>query len=300
MKPAPFTYHAPDTLAEALGLLAELGHEAKILAGGQSLIPLLNMRLAAPAHLVDINHLTELARTEVDAEGVRVGALVRHAELEHHAEAGQTLPLLRRALLQVAHPVIRNRGTTVGSIAHADPAAEMPAVLAVLDGEVELVSAGSSRTVSAADFFVGPLESCARAGELVRAVRFRRPRPASGLVGTAFVELARRHGDYALAGLAAVVTLDADQRVVGAHAAYLGVAGVPLRLDLTEALRPVAAGSATPEDFLAAGQLARVSVEPEADIHASVEYRRHLVAVLTTRALAAAARDAVPTPREAA
>ncbi|KWX00752.1 Carbon monoxide dehydrogenase medium chain [Carbonactinospora thermoautotrophica] len=291
MKPPPFTYHAPTTVGEALGVLAELGPEGKVLAGGQSLIPLLNMRLAVPPHLVDINRIPELAYVRVDAGGVRVGALARHAELERHAGAYQAVPLLRQALQLVAHPVIRNRGTTVGSIVHADPAAEMPAVLALLGGTVELARKDRRRTVGAADFFLGPLESCLEPGELALAVHFPR---LPGRTGTAFVELARRHGDYALAGLAAAVTLDEDLRVAHARAAYVGVAPVPLVVDLTDAVRGVSA--AGERSWTLAGRLAQSEVQPEADIHATAEYRRHLVGVLTARALHQAAQRALPEP----
>ena len=159
MKPAPFVYHAPETLGEALAVLAEVGHDGKVLAGGQSLVPLLSMRLASPAHVVDINRLPDLAYVTVGDDAVRVGALARHAQVERDAEAAVAQPLLREALRLVAHPVVRNRGTTVGSIVHADPAAEMPAVLALLGGEIEVASSAGRRMIAAVDLFVGPLES---------------------------------------------------------------------------------------------------------------------------------------------
>ncbi|GAA3764822.1 carbon-monoxide dehydrogenase medium subunit [Spinactinospora alkalitolerans] len=283
MKPPAFSYHAPTTPAEALATLAEVGPHGKVLAGGQSLIPLLNMRLAAPEHLVDINGVTGLDRIDVDADGVRVGALVRHARLEADGAAAAAVPLLRQGLRLVAHPVIRNRGTTVGSLAHADPSAEMTAVLALLGGAVEAAGASGTRTVPAADFFIGPMESCLRPDELAVAARFPRPAPGSG---SAFVEVARRHGDYAVCGVAAVVTLDADLRIEAARAAYLSMSPVPLVLDLTEAVAGRAPGTA---DFAAAGRLARDRTEPETDIHATAEYRRHLAGVLTARALREAA-----------
>lgn len=282
MKPPPFAYHAPTTLDEALATLAELGEDAKVLAGGQSLIPLLNMRLAAPRALVDINRIGGLGDVEVTADHVRVGALVRHTELERHDGAARANPLLRQALQHVAHPVIRNRGTTVGSIAHADPAGEMPAVMAVLDGEVELRSAAGTRTVAAGDYFLGPLESDTRPGEIATAVRFPNPGPRSG---TALMELSRRHGDYALAGVAVVVTLDEAQRVHRVRAGYLGVDVVPLVLDLTEACRQQLADAFDPASAV---ELATGKLDPEDDIHATADYRRHLAGVLTGRALRAA------------
>jgi carbon-monoxide dehydrogenase medium subunit len=287
VKPPPFEHHAPETLDEALDVLARTGEDAKVLAGGQSLIPLLNMRLAAPGHLVDINRLTSLDTLEATGEGVRVGALARHARVERSEETARTQPLLRAALRQVAHPVVRNRGTVVGSLAHADPAAELPAVLALLEGTVEAVSAGGRRVIPAADFFAGPLESALRPGELATAAFFP-ALPARS--GTAFAEVARRHGDYAMAGAAALVTLDDDQRVRVAKVAYLSVAATPLVLDLTDALdhRPPVTC-----DWAAAAAYARDHIDTDEDIHASADYRRHLAGVLTERTLRAAAQEAL-------
>jgi carbon-monoxide dehydrogenase medium subunit len=286
MKPPPFSYHRPTTLDEALAVLDEVGPEGKVLAGGQSLVPVLNMRLAAPAHLVDINHVPELSYVRVAAGGVRVGATTRHAELERDEEAYAALPLLRRAAVNVAHPTIRNRGTTVGSLVHADPSGEMTAVLALLGGTVELARLGSNRVVGADGFFLGPMESCIEPGELAVSAYFPRPQ---GRAGTAFVETARRNGDYALCGLGAVVTLDDDLRIVTARAGYVSVGPTPLVVDLTEA---VAGRSFDAVDGDAAGRLAAASADPDGDIHATAAYRRHLVGVLTARALRAAALDA--------
>ncbi|WP_433431075.1 FAD binding domain-containing protein [Nonomuraea sp. CA-141351] len=275
MKPAPFEYHAPRDLGEALRTLAEVG--GKVLAGGQSLIPMMNMRLAAPAHLVDINRLQELQVMEATEDGVRVGAAVRHAQVER-AEAH---PLLTRALKLVAHPVIRNRGTVVGSLVHADPAAELPAVLAVLGGSVRVARwDGPARDVGAEEFFVGPMESAVQPGELAVSAYF----PALGArTGAAFEEVARRHGDYALAGVCAVVTLDEDGHVEAAKVACIGVGPVPVVVDVTGSPADVA-------------RVVRERVEPEGDIHASAAYRRQLVGVLAERALRNATREA---PREA-
>ncbi|MFI1169473.1 FAD binding domain-containing protein [Streptomyces sp. NPDC020801] len=283
MKPSAFHYHAPTSLPEALETLNHLGPDGKVLAGGQSLIPILNMRLAAPGHLVDINRLPDLAFVRVDSGGVRVGALARHAEVERDGAAHRAVPLLRQGLRLVAHPVIRNRGTTVGSLAHADPSGEMTAVLTLLGGSVELARQGGTRTVGAADFFVGPLESCVEPGELAVSAYFPR---LPERTGTEFAEAARRHGDYAMCGVATAVTLDEDLRIVRARAAYLSVSPVPLLLDLTEAV-----AGATPDmaHWDSAGDLAAGRVDPEPDIHASAEYRRHLVRILTRRAVRTAA-----------
>lgn len=286
MKPPPFEYHAPRSLGEALDALAGAGEHGKVLAGGQSLIPMLNMRLAAPGHLVDINRLRELAFVDVTPQGVRVGALARHAQVERDGPAAAAQPLLGKALRLVAHPVIRNRGTVVGSLAHADPAAELPAVLALLKGSVRLARPGALRDVAADDFFVGPLESAVAPGELAVSAFFPAPPPRSG---TAFREVARRHGDYALAGIAALVVLDNDLRITSATVACVSLGPVPLLVDVSEAVGHRPAASA---DWASAAGLVRDRIDPEADIHATAAYRRHLAGVLTERALRDAAREA--------
>jgi carbon-monoxide dehydrogenase medium subunit len=282
VKPAPFVHHAPQTVDEAVAVLAETGSDGKVLAGGQSLIPVLNMRLASPGHLVDINGVAGLDAVDVTGASVRVGALVRHAGLERHAGAFESLPLLRQALRNVAHPAIRNRGTTVGSIAHADPAGEMPAVLVLTGGVVEAVSVRGRREVPASGFFEGPLETTLAHDELVEAVRFGRFAPGTR---TAFLESARRHGDYALAGVAVAVEVSEAGEVVGARASFVSVTPVPTVLDLSPALAGADAGSPLPD---AVTELVRAHVDPEADIHASADYRRMLAAELTRRALATA------------
>jgi aerobic carbon-monoxide dehydrogenase medium subunit len=280
VKPPTFAYHRPASVAEAVATLGACADgAAKVLAGGQSLVPLLNMRLAAPAALVDINRLgEELAFVEATPGSVRVGALTRHAQTDASEVANAALPLLRQATRHVAHQTIRNRGTTVGSIVHADPAGEMPAVLLVCDGEMELASASGRRTVAAADFFTGPLESALRPDELAVAATFTVP---PGRTGSAWVEVSRRAGDYALCGLGLIVTLGADGTVERARAGYISVGPTPVLVDLTDAV-----GGASPAkaDWDAAGALAASTVDPEEDIHASADYRRELVRVLTARA----------------
>ncbi len=289
VKPAPFRYHAPTTLAEALSELSESADHGKVLAGGQSLIPMMNMRLASPQHVIDINRIPGLDHIDCDPSGVRVGALTRHAQLAIHDGARAVVPLLAQALELVAHPVIRNRGTTVGSLAHADPSGEMTAVLAVLDGEMELARQGSRRTVAAADFFVGPLESCLEPGEVAVSAWFAAPPARSG---TAFLEIARRHGDYAVCGVAAVVTLDADCRVTRARTSYISMSATPVLVDLTDA---VVGQRFDRADWARAAELAVQQLDPQPDIHATAEYRRHLGLVLGRRALAQAAGDAAAT-----
>jgi carbon-monoxide dehydrogenase medium subunit len=283
MKPPPFRYAAPTTVEDALDALAAAGDGGKVLAGGQSLLPILNMRLAAPSTLVDINRIAALDYVRVDDRAVRVGATARHATVERDDAADHALPLLRQALRLVAHPVIRNRGTVCGSLAHADPSGELTAVLALLGGEVTARSTSGERVVGADDFFVGPLESSLRAGELLVEARF--PLPPRG-TGTAFAEVSRRHGDYAVAGVAAAVTLDDDLRVTAAHVACISLAPTPLVVDLTAEL---AGASVATADWTAAGRVVASRCDPEPDIHATADYRRHLAGVLASRALAEAA-----------
>jgi carbon-monoxide dehydrogenase medium subunit len=285
VKPPAFDYSRPATLDEALEVLAELGPDGKVLAGGQSLLPILSMRLAAPKHLLDINRISELSYVRADPDGVRVGALARHATVERDTEAASVQPLLAQALRMVAHPTIRNRGTTVGSIVHADPAGEMPAILCLLGGTMTLASASGRRVVPGEEFFLGPLESAVLTGELAIEAYFPSLPDHSA---TAFLEVSRRHGDYALCGVGVVVSLDADLRIDSAKAGYLSVSATPLVIDLTDAIR----GKSFDGDFAAAGVLAQSAADPEPDIHATAAYRRQLVRVLTTRALQSAASTA--------
>lgn len=268
MKPAPFDYLRPGSLSEALAALAEAS-DAKVLAGGQSLVPLLNMRLAAPAVLVDINAVPDLDHVRVSDDVVQVGALARHADLLAHPGAAQAQPLLAMALSHVAHATIRNRGTTVGSIVHADAAAEMPAVLALLGGSVEVASVRGTRTIAAADLFAGPLESTLAPDEIATEASFPALRPGEGV---GFAEIARRHGDYALVGVAGLVRVDGDE-VVGAKLGYLSVNDVPTVVDVS---------GRTPEDAV---DQVLTELEPAADIHATAAYRAQLVRVLTRRVL---------------
>ena len=297
MKPPPLRYSRPRSTAEALAALASLGEHGKVLAGGQSLVPLLSMRLAAPEHLVDINRLAELGYVRVEDGQVRVGALARHAQVLADPAAATAQPLLAKALRYVAHAAIRNRGTTVGSIVHADPAGEMPAVLAVLDGAVRVADQGGERLVPAGEFFLGPLESAVEPGELATEALFPVLTPDAG---TGFAEVSRRRGDYAVCGVAATIQLDEDGRIAQARAGYLSVGPSPLVLDLTDAAAADAAGAAPdgaahPADvagFPAAADQARQQVDPEPDIHATAAYRRHLAGVLTQRALLEALGEA--------
>ena len=277
MKPGPFSFVRPQGLQHALeALAADPG--AKVLAGGQSLVPLLSMRLAAPSTLVDINALPDLDQITVDDAGVHVGALARHADVLASPDVRRVQPLVSLALSHVAHATIRNRGTTVGSIVHADAAAEMPMVLTLLGGSVTVASASGTRTIPASELYAGPMESTLHHDEIALGAWF--PALAGG-EGVAFEEITRRHGDYALAGVGAVVRVDGD-RVVSARVGYLSVCDVPTVVDVTGALEPE-------------GRAAEVALErltPDDDIHATAAYRSHLVRVLTGRVLRSAYDDA--------
>jgi carbon-monoxide dehydrogenase medium subunit len=280
MKPAPFRYFAPRSLEEALQLLAEHGGEAKPLAGGQSLVPAMNFRLARPAVLIDLNRVAELAWVASGGDALRLGAMTRQRAAERAPEVLASAPLLAEALEHVAHPQIRNRGTIGGSLAHADPAAELPAVALALDAKFTLRGARASRQLRAAEFYVGLFATALEPDELLVEVALPAPAMRSGW---AFEELSRRHGDYALVGVAATLQLDERGTVARARLAYLSVGEGPWLAERAAGLlrdeRPTA------EAFRAAADAAAADVDPPSDIHASAAFRRHLVAVLTRRAL---------------
>jgi CO/xanthine dehydrogenase FAD-binding subunit len=280
MKPAPFRYFAPRSLEEALRLLAEHGDDAKPLAGGQSLVPAMNFRLARPAVLVDLNRVGELAYVARRDGALSIGAMTRQRTAEQAPEVLSEAPLLAEALRHVAHPQIRNRGTIGGSLAHADPAAELPAVALALDAAFELRSVRGVRTLRAADFYTGLFATALGPGELLTEVRISSPAPHSGF---AFEELSRRHGDYALVGVAATIALHGDGRVEQARLALLSVGEGPW---LAERAAGLLRGNLPGNEAVrAAADAAAADVDPPSDIHASSAFRRHLVAVLTRRAL---------------
>jgi len=278
MKPAPFRYARPATAAEAVALLASSPGEAKLLAGGQSLVPLLNMRLVRPAILVDLNGARELERIDAAPRGGLVlGALVRHADLATSPLVRERAPLLAEAARHVGHAAIRNRGTLGGSLAHADPAAELPAALLALDATLGLLGPRGTRRVAVADFFRGLLATALADDELLAEVTV----PATPR-GWGFGEIARRLGDFALAGVAASLDAHGHACVVG-----FGVADRPVRLRAAEA---IAATAPRDEAMPArAGRAAAADCDPASDVHASAAYRRHLATVLTEDALRAAA-----------
>jgi carbon-monoxide dehydrogenase medium subunit len=284
MKPAPFDYAAPGTLGEVVSLLEQHEGEAKLLAGGQSLMPLLNMRLARPEMLVDLRKLSELDYIRETDGGLAIGAMTSKGAVERSALVKERQPLLHAATLLIGHPPIRNRGTIGGSLAQADPAAEYPAVAVVLGAELRAVGPKGERTIAADDFFVTYLTTALESAELLTELRV--PLLADG-AGWSFKEVARRHGDFAMAGAAITLQLDAGRHCSEARIVLFGVGPTPIRAREAEAI----INGERPDEklFERAGQKAGEEIgEPLSDIHASSEYRRHLARVLAQRGLAEA------------
>jgi carbon-monoxide dehydrogenase medium subunit len=281
VKPAAFEYYAPSTLDEALALLDEHGADAKPLAGGQSLIPAMNFRLAAPSVLVDLNGVAELSFISTDAAGLHVGGMTRHRALELNLAVAGHAPLVAAAMPFVAHLAIRTRGTIGGSLAHADPAAELPAVMLALDARIRLRHRSQSREVSAADFFTGLFTTAIAPGELLVGVDLP---PVPPRTAFAFDEISRRHGDFALAGAAARVTVDAAGVCTALRVALLSVADQPV-LAAQAALALVGTRPSPSAIRDAAEAAAHTDIDPTTDIHASSRYRRRLAAVLIRRVL---------------
>lgn len=286
MKPAPFGYHAPTSTSEALELLAEFGDQGRVLAGGQSLLPLMNFRIAKPENLIDINPVSELSYIRANNGALTIGACARQSELEMSREAAERAPLLVEAVGYVAHPPIRNRGTVGGSVAYADPASELPAAVLAMDGEMVVAGAGGERTVSAADFFRGPYTNACSADELLTEVRL--PAWPDG-TGHAFLEFRRRHGSYALMGTAVLVHLDGEN-VDRVAISLCGVDETPVRA--REAEEVVAGNAPSEEVFAEAAEAAARDLDPLPDPKGSPEYRRKLARVFVRRALDLAVRRA--------
>jgi carbon-monoxide dehydrogenase medium subunit len=273
------------TLGDALELLGDLD-DARVLAGGQSLVPLLALRLAAPLHLVDVNRIDGLATVTGDGHEVRIGAMTRQATFERNADATRLAPLFAAATPLVGHFQIRNRATTGGSIAHADPAAEYPAVALALDARMELCSARGERLVPAADFFVSTWTTPIEADELLVAIRFA---PWGATSGFAVYELARRHGDFAMVGAACGVELDPADRISRVAIAMFGVGNRPIRALASE---QALLGSGVDDDFGEAVELVVDGLEPPSDVHASATYRLRVAPIVVRRALDSAIADA--------
>ena len=289
MKPAPFSYHRPDTLAEAVGTLAAFGDEAKVLAGGQSLVPVMALRLGRFGHIVDLGRVSALTYVR-DGEGsVSVGAMTTHAAAGRDLLVAGSVPLLARAIPFIGHFQIRNRGTVGGSCAHADPAAEIPAVAVTLDAEMEAVGGAPERTrrIPAAEFFASTYTTTLEPDEVLTALRF----PVwPGRTGSAIREFARRSGDFALAGALCAVTLDAGGRVERAAIGLLGLGSVPVRaLPAEQAITGAAPGDL---DMTEIGLLAVADTDPPDDVHATSAYRRRVGAAMAAQALTAAVAEA--------
>jgi CO/xanthine dehydrogenase FAD-binding subunit len=282
MKPAPFDYYAPETLEHALELKAQYGDDAKALAGGQSLIPAMNFRVAQPSILVDLNGIKELRYIKANG-ALRIGAMTVQSAAENDP-ATKRVPLLHEAIPNIAHPQIRNRGTIGGSIAHADPASELPVVALALGARMRAQSKTGERWIEAKDFFTGLFSTAMQPDEFLVEVEFPLAQANSGY---AFVELARRHGDYAMAGLGACVTIDADGNCSQAKLVYLNVGDGPV-----DAVQAAASLQGKPLDEAAMKEAGRIAsqedMQPFGNVHASADYQRHLSAVLTERALAKA------------
>lgn len=285
MKPAPFDYHCPSELAEAIAILQEYGDEAKVLAGGQSLIPLLSLRLSRFDHLVDLQAIEDLRGVTAVDTSIRVGAMTTQASIERNGDAA-AVPLLAKATSHIGHYQIRNRGTVGGSLAHADPAAEYPAAAVALDASLEIAGPNGSRRVSAADFFVSTWATAMEADEVLVAAHF----PVwSGSTGWAVDEVARRAGDFAMCGAVCGIQLDGE-RVNRAALALFGVGSVPVR---ARAIEETLNGAAVDDlDLPALGAEVAATLDPPGDLHATGEQRRKMAKTLVPRVLAAAIDEA--------
>jgi aerobic carbon-monoxide dehydrogenase medium subunit len=284
MKPVRFEYYDPRNLQEALEILDAHADDGKILAGGQSLVPLLNMRLARPKVVVDINQIQELNYVRATDTGVAIGANARQRALQTERLIRERLAVLREAGYLIAHPQIRSRGTICGSLAHADPAAELPALAVALDAELVASGPNAVRTVPADDFFLSYFATALQPNEILTEVRF--PAPPKDMAWSV-LEVSRRHGDFALVGIVAGLAVHRERSIIDqARLVYFGVGATPMRIkEAEEALIGQAPGEAA---FDAAAQIASQGVDPSNDIHATAEYRRAVAATLTRRALRAA------------
>lgn len=280
MKPPKFSYLRPNNLPEALDMLAEYGDDAKIMSGGQSLIPLLNMRLSTPGYIIDIGRVEELKGIREEEDVIVIGGMTRHVDVEKSALVREKCPLLTEGITWVGHNQIRSRGTIGGSIAHADPSAELPCMLTALRGEIVIMSREEEITVSPEEFFLSYLLTSLEPNQLIKEIRFPKIKKGSGY---AFEEVARRHGDFALVEVAAVVELEADGTIADAKIALGGANSVPF---IPEAVEEFLAGK-MPDDSIIkeAATLQLDDLDPEGDIHGSKEYRRYLSGVLLERAL---------------
>jgi carbon-monoxide dehydrogenase medium subunit len=292
VKPAPFELHAPTTVGEAATLLAELGDEAKPLAGGQSLVPMLALRLTRFEHLVDLNGVHELDTIAIDGDHLRIGAGARQAAVGRNPIVAEHAPLLTRATPLIGHFQIRNRGTIGGSVAHADSASEYPAVVLALGAELEVTNRTGIRRVPAAEFFTGTWTTALEPDDLLSAILVP---PRIGRRGEAIEEVARRHGDFALAGAVAVLEVDADDRVSAAAIAMFGMGSTPLRAP--DAERALIGRAPSGTDLSEVARMAAAITDPPDDVHATGAYRARIGVRLVERVLTRALEEAISAPR---
>jgi len=283
MKPPAFDYHAPSTIEEALVLLRDLGPDARPLAGGQSLVPMMNFRITNPSHLVDLNRISGLSYIRVESGHLCIGAMTRHGDVEHSEVIKNAWPLLSGAMKHVGHVQIRNRGTIGGSLSHADPSAELPAIVGALDGELMLRGAAGTRTLRAEEFFLGVLTTAAQPDELL--VEIRIPALPAG-TSWAFDELSRRRGDFAIVGVAAVVRCDRSKKIDFVRLTFAGVGEKFVRSRLAE---EALLGKEPVADVISeASRVAASELDPPSDLHASANYRRQVAEVMAGRVLSQA------------
>jgi CO/xanthine dehydrogenase FAD-binding subunit len=280
MKPAPFKYVAATSLPHALALKAEHGDDAKFLAGGQSLLPAMNFRLAWPAILIDINEIADLAGIGRSGEAIRVGALTRYRTLQRDADFVQAFPLIGEALPHIAHPQIRNRGTIGGNLAHADPASELPAIAIALGARFRVQSVRKERWIEASDFFVGALTTDLAPEEMLVEIELPPAKPRSG---ACFMEIARRRGDFAIVGVAAMVTLGNQTECSEIRLAFCGVGETPF--DASSAASAIVGHRLTEAATRDVAASVQAMIEPAGSVHATADYQRHVAGVLTERAL---------------
>jgi len=288
MKPAPFKYIAASSLDHALSLKAENGDDARFLAGGQSLIPAMNFRLARPTVLIDINGLNDLAGIDRSGSEIRIGALTRYCDLERDGDFLKSCSLFADALPHIAHPQIRNRGTIGGNLSHADPASELPAIAVAMEAQMRIKSSTGERQVAASEFFTGLLSTDIQPDEMLVDIVFPSPKPRSG---ACFMEVARRRGDFALAGIAAMVTLDEMRRCSEVRLALCGVGETAV--DASDAAAGLIGQPCTPEAIEVVTAGVRDAIAPSGNVHASPDYQRHIAGVLAMRAIGTAHQRAI-------
>jgi CO/xanthine dehydrogenase FAD-binding subunit len=287
MKPAPFKYIAATSLRHALALKAEHGDDAKFLAGGQSLIPTMNFRLARPAILIDINEIDGLAGIRSSSRATRIGALTRYRALQRDAAFALTFPLIGEALPHIAHPQIRNRGTIGGNLSHADPASELPAIAVALGARFRVQAAKHERWVEAPDFFVGALTTGLKPDEMLVEIELPLAKPRTG---SCFMEIARRRGDFAIAGAAVMVTLGKRDECIEVRLAFCGVGETPV--DASSAADALVGNKPTETAIIDVAKSVQAMIDPGGSVHATADYQRHIAGVLTERALRTACQRA--------